>query len=474
MAKSRSAHLTHESSGGREGYRLRFYDRCDRRRSMWIGNVSEHDADGWRKHVEHLVDSSRTDEPPNPSTTRWLAALPLRSRAKLERVELVAQKEANREKKRKQDNAPPDRLGAFLDWYIANHTAKPRTIVKWKQGRDCLLRYFKANRKLDSITHADAASWRTWIAEFGNIREGKERTDKEGNKTQGRTDLADATVRRQTGQARQFFNFAIKARLVESNPFAALPATVHGNDDRQFFVSHDMVAQMLDKASGAEWEAIIALARFGGLRAPSEVMELTWEDIDFPNRRMRIFSPKLARNKHKGIRYCPIFPELLPYLESLSELAKHRGANQTDYIITAPRGSESVLRPGMLKILKLAGLEVYPKLFQNLRASRETELMDEFPIKDVCSWIGNSPKVAMEHYAMQRQGSFDRATGLGHGNGGPNGGPKTGDSRQLPATSESDPEPEPPPFDQGKPRANAPLATCGDSGQIGKGRPGRT
>ena len=49
------------------------------------------------------------------------------------------------------------------------------------------------------------------------------------------------------------------------------------------------------------------------------------------------------------------------------------------------------------------------KLFQNLRASRETELMAAYPVKDVSAWLGDSAPVAMKHYAMTLQDSFDRA-----------------------------------------------------------------
>ena len=35
-----------------------------------------------------------------------------------------------------------------------------------------------------------------------------------------------------------------------------------------------------------------------------------------------------------------------------------------------------------------------------MRASRQTELLKHFPIKDVCEWLGNSPKIALEHYAQ--------------------------------------------------------------------------
>lgn len=54
------------------------------------------------------------------------------------------------------------------------------------------------------------------------------------------------------------------------------------------------------------------------------------------------------------------------------------------------------------------------KLFHNLRASRESELMREYDLATVCKWIGNSPAVAAKHYAMSvdLDADFRRATGL--------------------------------------------------------------
>lgn len=111
------------------------------------------------------------------------------------------------------------------------------------------------------------------------------------------------------------------------------------------------------------------------------------------------------------IRDSPLFTDLRPYLERLSELAKHRGEKPIDYVIANLRGSEAYFRTRLLKILKKAGILPWPKVFHNLRASRETELLDDFPIKDVCAWIGNSQAVAMKHYAMRREDSFYRANG---------------------------------------------------------------
>jgi len=61
------------------------------------------------------------------------------------------------------------------------------------------------------------------------------------------------------------------------------------------------------------------------------------------------------------------------------------------------------------KIITRAGLVPWEKPMQNLRATRETELLAHYPAKDVTSWLGNSPDVANKHYAMTMQASFDRA-----------------------------------------------------------------
>ena len=50
------------------------------------------------------------------------------------------------------------------------------------------------------------------------------------------------------------------------------------------------------------------------------------------------------------------------------------------------------------------------RLFHNLRASRETEFVESYPLQVVTGWLGNTPKVAMEHYLKVCDSDFDRAT----------------------------------------------------------------
>ncbi len=63
------------------------------------------------------------------------------------------------------------------------------------------------------------------------------------------------------------------------------------------------------------------------------------------------------------------------------------------------------------KLVKRAGLKPWPRLFHNLRSSRETELLETFPVHVVAQWMGHDPKVSLKHYAQTTEDHFDRAAG---------------------------------------------------------------
>ena len=44
-----------------------------------------------------------------------------------------------------------------------------------------------------------------------------------------------------------------------------------------------------------------------------------------------------------------------------------------------------------------------------MRASRQTELEKDFPLHVVCSWLGNSPKVAQRSYLLVTSDDFQKA-----------------------------------------------------------------
>jgi hypothetical protein len=104
----------------------------------------------------------------------------------------------------------------------------------------------------------------------------------------------------------------------------------------------------------------------------------------------------------------PIFDELRPLLAEAFDKAEPG----TVHVITEHRTIESNLRTHMHRIIRRAGFTPWPKTFQNLRSTRETELFEAYPteLKEICGWLGNSPVVAIKHYMQNRGTAMERAT----------------------------------------------------------------
>ncbi len=120
---------------------------------------------------------------------------------------------------------------------------------------------------------------------------------------------------------------------------------------------------------------------------------------------MTVHSPKTAHHDGKGARVVPLFPEIRGPLEQVFEEAETGSV----YVITRYRQANINLRTQLERIIAKAGLEPWPKLFQNLRATRETELAKSFPMHVVCDWIGNSKMVAAKHYLQTTEDDFEAA-----------------------------------------------------------------
>jgi len=144
------------------------------------------------------------------------------------------------------------------------------------------------------------------------------------------------------------------------------------------------------KKANPVWKVILGLSRYGGLRTPSETLSLRWEDIDWEMSRMSIPEPKVEHHEGRGIRSCPIFPELRSILDEAFEIF----GDKSEYVVAAPQyraaantamgWKNSNLRTEMTRLLRRAGVSGWPRLFhasklQQGRASRQTELQRESP-----------------------------------------------------------------------------------------------
>src|SRR5262245_50576640 len=81
--------------------------------------------------------------------------------------------------------------------------------------------------------------------------------------------------------------------------------------------------------------------------------------------------------------------------------------------LRSKRDTSQNLRTSFNKIIRRAGLTPWPEPFQNLRASRETELAAAYPLHVVCAWIGKSTLIAQKHYLQTNDDDFRQAAKSG-------------------------------------------------------------
>jgi integrase len=345
---------------------IQFIGADKKRRSIRAGNISEARLELFRERVELLRACQRNGQALDGDTADWLAKMPDDLHAKLTAVNLVSPRASAN-------------LDAFMASYIAGRTdIGGRSHSNLKIAAKHVNAFFGERRSLQSITPAHADAFAIWV-------KGK---------------FAEATAARIVKRARQFFSAAIRARLIVVNPFEGIKPGSMANADRKFHVSREIVAKVLDECPDHDWRVMVALSRFGGLRCPSEVLELKWADVNWEKARL------LIRSTKTGNRFVPIFPELLPFLEASWDAAEEGAV----YVVARYRGAETNLRTTFLKIIDRAGVKQWVKPFHNMRASRETELAAEFPIHVVCAWIGNSQAVATKHYLTVREEDFEKAS----------------------------------------------------------------
>lgn len=368
------------------GSRLVIFTGGDKqRKTITLGQVPAKIAEQICTRVEYILAAKLSGVAVDPDTARWLGSIDDTLADKLARVDLIEPRAPK---------AAAETLGAFLDGYLASRTdVKPRTQDNFQQAKRWLVEYFGRDKPLPAITCGDADEWRLWLAKQG--RQGKP--------------LGKNTIRRHCGRARQYFRAAKRKKLIAENPFDEMKDTsVKANRERDYFVTLEEAQKVLDACPDAQWRLLFALSRFGGLRCPSEHLALTWADVDWERNRMTVRSPKTEHHAGKESRIVPIFPELLPHLEA----AFNEAPDGTKHVITIGHirsDPHANPRSRMSWIIRRAGLEPWPKLFHNLRASRQTELAATFPQHVVCEWIGNSPKVASEHYLRVTDADYDKA-----------------------------------------------------------------
>lgn len=366
-------------------YRVLSYGADGRRHTIRLGRISKQTAATARSRIEALEAARAAGVPIDAETAVWLTRLEDAIHERLAKAELV--------EPRQTDAVRPETLtlGEFLDRYFASLGPQKRmTELNYARARRLLEEFFGKERRLVTIHAGDAEEYRAWLL----------------SPTKDRKAFALASASVDLRRARQFFAAAVRRKLLVDNAFADVRCGSQANADRLVFVDRETINAVIEAAPTAEWRLIFALARYAGLRIPSELEELKWSDVNWERNRLRVRVPKLAHHAGREERIVPIFAELRPYLEAAFDEA----ADGEVYVVPRARGGRN-LRRYAEQVIERAGVPKWPKLFQNLRSSREVELMREHPAHVVLAWIGHTAAVARSHYLHATDEDFDRAAG---------------------------------------------------------------
>lgn len=167
--------------------------------------------------------------------------------------------------------------------------------------------------------------------------------------------------------------------------------------DRQAYVPAETIERLIGLAPSAEWKLLLAMSRYLGVRVPSEPFSMTWDYVDWERGRLRIPSPKTEVHG-KAYRIAPIVPHFRERLECVFDKAPEGSV----FIFDTLRQRESTkraengfwgginLRTHLLRLVRRAGIQPWPRLWHNLRASAQTDLANRIPSHVVCSWLGNT------------------------------------------------------------------------------------
>jgi integrase len=355
----------------KNAWRLFYTDEAKNRRSLYFCASKSH-ALAVKLHVENIIVSKRHSVPLEHTTQIWLNKLNEEFSEKLASAGLIEARSATR-------------LIVFGNEYVdSRKDLKPGSTRNWRNTLKTLVDYFGADKDMRAIRVGDCDMFRQQLVNAG---------------------LAQATISKIVKQARQLFKAALRRGLIDANPFADIKAGTQRNEARMHFVRRDIINQLLKHVPNADWEMILVLCRYGGLRCPSEVLSLRWSDVKWADNEILVQSPK-GEKYGKGVRKLPIFKELREPLQR----AQAAAGKDTVYVVHHYRDSNNAnLRTQLTRMLKKLGISQWPRLFHNLRASRETELLEKFPIQVVTAWLGNSPQIALQHYLQTTKEHFERA-----------------------------------------------------------------
>lgn len=268
----------------RNGYaRLLFVTPNGKRSTVYLGKIQKKQAEAIKVKVEHLVTAAASRSPLDNDTAAWVASIGDDLAGKLAKVGLIPPR-----------STAALTAGVFLaDWLAGKKAAgfKPTSLIAWGQTVAELTALF-GPRPLPALAHADGEQFREHMKGRG---------------------LRATTVHKRVCHAKGMLEDAVRLGHLVKNPFRHVRTRQGDPSERRAYVPAADVLRVIEFCPNVGWRLLVALARFGGLRTPSEPFSLAWGDVDWERNRLSVPSPK-TEDQGEGHRVIPLFPLVRPHL----------------------------------------------------------------------------------------------------------------------------------------------------------------
>lgn len=373
-----------------DAFRIRYYFDGRRFKISLPAGISRARVNEFANVVDALVAARKYAENPPRAVATFLQDAPPIFLNKLARVGLIAIEK-------------PITLEQAAETFLARvkATLKTRSYEIRLAALRLLLDHFGRDAPVLSIDSTAAASF---VATLGDR-------------------YAQNTVKTHVESYKAFFRSLVDSNAITANPFAKIPVNVGARLNRVYNVPSEWTGLILNACATARDRCLFMLYRYGALRA-AEAVALRWSGIDWERRRLIVPSAKTERFEGRASRVIPLFPELENALFELFETIPE-GAPDQIFSLT-PKAAYKIIYAAVER----AGLRPWSKLLQNMRATRENELVAAgYPEHVVAAWLGHTPKTQTRYYLRVLDVYFDRATG---GNSsGPIKGPETSENGRF-------------------------------------------
>lgn len=287
----------------------------------------------------------------------------------------------------------------YLEYQHANGK-KPHTIESSKNGIAHLIEFW-GTRPAAEFTSNDAAVFAKWLDD--RMTENRRRREA-GERVRGITKPNSKLWALKKANA--LMAWANETGRLGSNPLATLekgawqPGVIHNLSQEE----QQAAFNALERTENAdEWCALFALALYQGFRVPSESCLLKWSDIDFNAEVITIHSPK-TEGKGYASREMRLFPQTV---ERLNKLDKRR---ENVFEATLELQQAGQTNTCLRRILKKAGVPLWPALWDNLRTTCRNSLLYDYGFEQelICEWLGHDAGVDSKHYAKSRRKDWFR------------------------------------------------------------------